>query len=229
MNHRVIAVVVIACAVFWLRPADAQDLQQKLAVANGAAARIQQTLRSDSWIEKTELLLKGEVKATKVDSCRYGPDGTVQKTAVVTPPPPQKKRGLKGKIVANKKGEMKEELESAVALVQQYLPEPDKMQVVMNAGTASLSQAGPGFAALKFPGYAKAGDALTLTFESAVKTQRQAEVSTWLDKPDNPVALKVTMHALPDGTSYPGNVVLSIPSSKIEVRIAKSNYQRLAP
>jgi len=82
---------------------------------------------------------------------------------------------------------------------------------------------------LKFPGYAKAGDALTLTFESAVKTLRQVEVSTWLDKPDNPVALKVTMHALPDETSYPGNVVLSIPSSKIEVRITKSNYQRLGP
>jgi hypothetical protein len=38
---------------------------------------------------------------------------------------------------------------------------------------------------------------------------RQVEVNTWLDKPDNPVALKVTMRALPDGTSYPGNVVLS--------------------
>ena len=38
------------------------------------------------------------------------------------------------------------------------------MQVVMNAGAASLSQAGPGFASLRFPGYAKAGDALTLTF-----------------------------------------------------------------
>lgn len=66
-------------------------------------------------------------------------------------------------------------------------------------------------------------------FESAVKTLRHLEVNTWLDKPDNPVALKVTMHALPDGTSYPGNVVLSIPSSNIEVRIAKSSYQRLAP
>jgi hypothetical protein len=84
-------------------------------------------------------------------------------------------------------------------------------------------------AALKFPGYAKAGDALTLTFESAVKTLRQVEVNTWLDKPDNPVALKVTMHALPHGTSSPGNVVLSIPSTNIEVRIAKSNCQRLAP
>ena len=207
----------------------AQDLQQKLAAAKEAAARNEQTLRSYSWIEKSELLLKGEVKNTKVDACRYGPDGKVQKTAVVEPAPPEKKRGLKGKIVAKKTGEMKEELESGVALVQQYLPpEPEKMQAVMTAGTASLAQAGPGFAALKFPGYAKTGDALTLTFESAVKTLRQLEVNTWLDKPDNPVNLKVTMQALPDGTSYPGNVILSIPSSKIEVRITKSNYQKLA-
>jgi hypothetical protein len=229
MNCRVIAVVVIASALLAWGPADAQDLQQKLGAAKAAAARNQQTLRSYSWIEKTELRLKGEVKATKVDSCRYGPDGTVQKTAVVEPPPSEKKRGLKGKIVAKKTGEMKAELESAVALVQQYLPpEPDKMQVVMTAGTASLSQAGPGFAALKFPGYAKAGDALTLTFESAIKTLRKIDVNTWLDKPENPVVLTVTMQALSDGTSYPGNVVLSLPSSNIEVRIAKSNYQKLA-
>ena len=36
------------------------------------------------------------------------------------------------------------------------------------------------------------------------------------------------MQALPDGTSYPGQVTLSIPKSKIEVRIAKTNYQKLA-
>jgi hypothetical protein len=94
------------------RPADAQDLQQKLAAAKEAAARNQQMLRSYSWMEKTELRLKGEVKATKVDSCRYRPDGEVQKTAVFEPPP-QKRRGLKGKIVAKKTGEMKEELENA--------------------------------------------------------------------------------------------------------------------
>ena len=41
--------------------------------------------------------------------------------------------------------------------------------------------------------------------------------------------LNVTMQALPDGTSHPSNVVLSIPSTKIEVRITKSNYQKLAP
>ena len=173
-------------------------LQQKLAAAKEAAARNQQALRSYSWLEKTELSLKGEVKNTKVDMCKYGPDGKVQKTPVVEPEPPEKQRGLKGKIVAKKTGEMKEELEAAVALVQQYVPpSPDLMQVVMNAGTASISQAGPGAASLKFPGYVKKGDALTLTFDSTVKSLRQIEVNTWLDEPENAVNLKVTMQSMP--------------------------------
>ena len=231
MNTRHSKSIGIACALtaIVLAPLAAQDLQQKLAAAKQSAALNQKALRSYSWVEKTELSLKGEVKNTKVDMCRYGPDGKVQKTPVVEPPPPEKQRGVKGKIIANKTAEMKEELEAAVALVQQYLPpSPDMMQVVMNAGTASLSQAGPGRVSLKFPGYAKANDALMLTFDTTVKAMQQIDVQTWLDKPDNAVTLKVTMNALPDGVSHPGAVVLGIPKSKIEVRITKSNYQKLA-
>lgn len=220
---------VCVLALIMAAPMTAQDLQQKLAAAKQSAALNQKAIRSYSWLEKTELSLKGEVKNTKVDMCRYGPDGKVQKTPVVTPPPPEKQRGLKGKIVAKKTEEMKDELEAAVALVHQYLPpSPDMMQVVMNAGTASISQAGPGRASLKFPGYAKANDALTMTFDTAVKSLQQIDVQTWLDAPDNPVTLKITMDALPDGVSHPATVVLGIPKSKVEVRITKSNYQKLA-
>jgi hypothetical protein len=223
------ALAALVAALAAVTPAIAQDLQQKLAAAKQAAAKNQQMLRSYSWLEKTELFYKGELKATKVDSCRYGADGKVQKTPVVEPPPPEEKRGLRGKVVAKKTGEMKDELESAVALVQQYLPpDPGLMQVVMQTGTASLAQAGPGMVTLIFPGYVKRGDALKLTFESAVKTLRQVDVATWLDEPENSVTLKVTMQALPDGTSYPSQVALSIPKSSIEVRIAKTNYQKLA-
>lgn len=229
MKHSRLVWTACALGLIVVAPAAAQDLQQRLAAAKQAAALNQQALRSYSWLEKTELSLKGEVKNTKVDMCRYGPDGKVQKTPVVQPAPAQKKRGLRGKIVANKTEEMKEELEAAVALVQQYLPpSPDMMQVVMNAGTASLSQAGPGRLSLKFPGYAKANDALSLTFDSTVKSLQLIDVNTWLDEPENAVTLKVTMAALPDGTSHPGNVVLAIPKRKLEVRITKSNYQKLA-
>jgi hypothetical protein len=229
MTRIIIGVALTAFALAAVQPVVGQDLQQMLAAAKQSAAANQKALRSYSWMEKTEISLKGEVKSTKVDMCKYGPDGKVQKTPVVEPPPPQKQRGLKGKIVAKKTGEMKEEMEAAVALIQQYVPpSPDLMQVVMNAGAASLAQAGPGFAALKFPGYVKKGDALTLTFESAVKTLHQIEVNTWLDEPENAVNLKVTMQAVPDGTSYPGSIVFSLPKSHIEVKVTKSNYQKLA-
>ena len=220
-----LALVVLSMVV----PQAAQDIQQKLAAAKQAAALNQKALRSYSWLEKTELSYKGEVKNTKVDMCRYGPDGKVQKSPVVEPAPAEKKRGLKGKIVAKKTGEMKEELESAVALIQQYVPpSPDMMQVVMNAGTASISQAGPGRASLKFPGYVKANDALTLTFDTEVKSLQQIAVNTWQGDPENAVTLTVNMEALPDGTSHPATVVLGMPKQNIEVRITKSNYQKIA-
>jgi hypothetical protein len=223
------AVAPLVLALVAATPAGAQDLQQKLAAAKQNAAANQQALRSYGWIEKVELSLKGEIKNTTVNSCRYGPDGKVQKTAVVEPPPPEKKRGLRGKVVEKKKGEMKAELEAATALVHQYVPpDPGMMQVVMNAGTASLSQAGPGILVLKFPGYVKPGDSLGLTFDTAVKSLRQLDVATYLDTPQSPVTLRVAMQSLPDGTRYPGSVVLGMPASQIEVKITNSTYQKLA-
>jgi hypothetical protein len=228
MRHLEAIGIAGALALLVMTPVVAQDLQQKVAAAKQAAALNQKALLSYSWLEKTELSLKGEVKATKVDMCRYGADGKVQKTPVVTPPPAERGRGLKGKIVANKKEEMKEELESAVHLIQQYVPpQPDMMQVVMNNGGLSISPS-PAATILKLAGYAKAGDALTLAFDPTVKALRQIDVATWLEKPEEKVLLKVTMEALPDGTSHPGVVTLSIPESKLEVRITKSNYQKLA-
>src|SRR3972149_8074818 len=107
-----------------------QDMQQKRPAAKEAAAKNQQALRAYSWITKTELSLKGEVKNTKIESCKYGPDGKVQKTELSEPPPPQeKKRGLKGKVIAKKTGEMQEELKASAALVHSYVPPaPEKIQ-----------------------------------------------------------------------------------------------------
>ena len=45
---------------------------------------------------------------------------------------------------------------------------------------------------------------------------------------DNAVTLKIAMDTLPDGTSHPSTVVLGMPKRNIEVRITKSNYQKLA-
>jgi len=215
------------------QPAGAQTpggLQEKLAAAKASAAQNQLALRSYTWVEKTDLSLKGEVKNSKLNSCRYGPDGKVQKTLIGDPPPPPaKKPGLRGKIIEKKKEEMKEELQAATALVHQYVPpDPGLIQVVINAGKASLAQEGPGAVALKFSDYVKAGDALTLRLDAALKAMRQMSVATYMDDPKSPVTLQVDLQSLPDGTNYPASVSMKIPASQIEVRVTNSNYQKLA-
>jgi hypothetical protein len=42
------------------------------------------------------------------------------------------------------------------------------------------------------------------------------------------VTLGVQMQSLPDGTRYPGTVVLAIPGSHVQVQITNSNYQKIA-
>ena len=207
-----------------------EQIQQMAAAAKEAAARNQQALLAYSWSTKTELSVKGEVKNTKIESSKYGPDGKVQKTLLTDPPPPpEKKRGLRGKMIAKKTAEMKEELEASAALVQRYVPPAaENLQAVIAAGKVSISQAGPGAVALRFPDYNKSGDSLTLLFDSEVKTLRQVNVETWLEKKEHKVALEVTFQSLPDGTNYPGSTVLHIPDDEIEVRIEKSNYQKVA-
>jgi hypothetical protein len=74
----------------------------------------------------------------------------------------------------------------------------------------------------------KQGDSLTITFDKAITGLRQIDVKTWLDKPEEPATLKVVMQSMPSGISFPGSIVLTIPASHLEVRITKSNYQKLA-
>jgi hypothetical protein len=224
------ALAVVALGLAAGRPAEAQDLQEKVAAAKQAAAQNQQALRSYSWLQKTEISLKGEVKNTKIESCRYGGDGKVLKTPVSEPPPPQKKqRGLKGKVIEKKTGEMKEDMETAVALVQQYVPPaPDKIQAAMAAGKITITP-GAGATTLRIADYVKAGDSLVLTLDPAGQGMKKIDVDTWKDSPSDNVTLDVQMQSLPDGTSYAGQVVLAIPSSNVQVRITNSNYQKLAP
>jgi hypothetical protein len=180
-------------------------------------------------MEKTEISLKGEVKSTKVESCRYGSDGKVLKTpASEPPPPPEKKRGMKGRVIEKKTGEMKEEMQAAVALVQRYVPpSPDKMQAAMAAGRITVVP-GAGTTALRIADYEKAGDSLVLTLDSPSKGMKQVDVDTWMESPADKVTLSVQMQSLPDGTSAAGTVVLAIPSSQVQVKITNSNYQKLA-
>jgi len=206
------------------------ELQQKAAAAKEIAAYNQQALLAYTWISKTELSYKGEVKSTLIESCIYGPDGEVQKTVVSAPEPAAKKRGLRGKVAEKKIGEMTEELAAAAALAQSYVPPAaDKLQAVIAAGNLSASQAGPDMAAIRFADYNKSGDSLSLKFDQRAISLAQLNVDSWLKDEKDRVTIDVTFELLPDGTNHAASTVLDIPGSNIEVRITNSNYQKVSP
>ena len=223
--------VSLILAVMVLGQDPKQMMQEKAAALKQSVAQNQAALRKYTWIEKTQLSLKGEVKNTKIESCQYGPNGKVQKTPLsAPPPPPEKKRGLKGKVIEKKVGEMKDYMERAVSLIGRYVPpSPDKIQAVLAAGKASLSQAGPGAMQLIFKDYVKPGDAVTFTVDSASKVIQQLAVNTYLDEQDkDAISLTVNFQTLPDGTNCTARKLLNVAAKQIVVNIEDSNYKKLA-
>jgi hypothetical protein len=221
----IISVVAFATAV----PATAQnsDLQQKFAAVKQSAAENQQKLHQYQWMETTELMLKGEAKPPKQSLCRYGLDGTVQKTPIGAPAQGPSGGRLKRKIVEKKTEEMQEYMGEVKSLLGMYVPpDPQRMQQAYQAGKFSLNPAS-GAVNLVFTDYAQPGDRMTLTFDTAARKITALHVDTYMGEIKDTVTLQVQMASLPDATNYARQTVLDAAAKKLQVTTTNSDYQKL--
>jgi hypothetical protein len=223
MIRRTLLICVLAATAAFAQDMKAA-LQQKLGEVKQAMGQNQAQLRQYAWTETTEIALKGEDKKRTQADCRYGPDGQVQKTPIGSPAPPPSKRGLKGKIIANKIDDMKEYMDRVGALIKRYVPpDPQDMQASFQAGKATLN---PGAAQLAFTDYVKPGDKVTLSFNPANKQLSSLVVATYLDEPKDVVTLNVNFTSLPDGTSHVDTTVLNATAKEIQVTKTNSGYHK---
>jgi hypothetical protein len=231
MNAFVVVLVIVACGL--LVPAvfgQSASPQDRAAALKASIAANQAALKQYSWIETTQISLKGEVKKTEQKQCYYGADGTVQKTPLpggAPPPPPQDPRGLKGKVVEHKVEETKEYMAQVAALVHQYVP-PDASKIKAAEAAGSLSvQPSPAGPVLTVKDYLKPGDSVAIGFDPGGKAIQSYKVTSYVQKPkDDDVSLNVAFASLPDGTSYPDKTVLDVPAKKIQVTVTNSGYKK---
>lgn len=231
------ALVALPCfvvSVFGQAPAPAASAQDRAAALKQSLAANKTALRQYSWVETTQISLKGEVKKTEQKQCYYGADGKVQKTPIpgAAPEKPAASSGgggrrgggrLKEAIVENKVEDMKEYLAKVAALVHEYVP-PDaqKIQAAQAAGNVTV-QAGT----LAVKNYLKQGDSLSIGLDTAAKKLSSYSVASYVEKPkDDPVSLSVTFALLPDGTSYPQQVLLDVKAKDLQVKITNSGYKK---
>lgn len=203
------------------------ELRDKVAAVKQAATENKQKLQQYTWIETTQLTLKGDPKPPTQNSCRYGPDGQVQKTPMG--PPPQQPSGgkMKQRIIEKKKEEMKDYMQDVKAVLAMYVP-PDsqRMQQAYQAGNVALNPVA-GAVNLVFTNYAQPGDKMSLTFDTAAKKITTLSIDTYMGEEKDKVTLQVQMGSLPDGTNYAQQTVLNASAKNLSVTTTNSNYQRL--
>jgi len=214
--------------------------QDPAAAIKESLAQNAKALRQYSWIETTQISLKGEVKKQEQKQAVYGADGKLQKTplpgaAPAAKPAPESggggRRGggrLKENIVENKVEDMKEYMEKVAALVHEYVPPaPQKIQAAQAAGNVSAPPGTGGTRTLTVKNYLKEGDALSIGFDTTAKKLSSYTVASYVEKPkDDPVTLTVTFALLPDGTAYPQQVLLDVKAKQIVVKVTNSGHKK---
>jgi hypothetical protein len=204
------------------------EVQQRVAALKQSVARDQQSIRQYEWIETTVISLKGEEKSRQQKQCYYGADGSLQKVTVSASPPPAQKRGLRGRIIENKKEELTDYMKQAVALVKTYVPpDPARIQSVKDAGKVSLALPGAGRGArVNLRDYAKPGDMLSVEVDPASNRVMGLTVATYLDDAKDTITLDVRFASLQDGTGYPATEVLVAKAKNLSVNVTNSGYRK---
>lgn len=209
-------------------PPPAPTVPERVAALKESLARSEAGLKQYEWIETTAISLKGEEKSKTQNRCYYGADGKKQEVPVTAPPEEKTARGIRGKIIANKKEELSDYMKRAVALLKLYVP-PDsaKIQSSKDAGKVSLHLIEPGKrVGLDFKDFEKSGDRLSVEMNLLNNTILSLKIDTWLQDAMDVVKLDVKFSSLSDGTAYPETVTLEAPSQNLVVNKTNSGYRK---
>ena len=203
-----------------------EQMQAQLSAFKESAARSQKALMQYTWKQQTQMIMKGEVKSTTVDQVKIGADGEQQKTTISKPAEQKKQRGVKGKIVAKKMGELQEYMQQVMGLISQYQkPDPELLQQAFQAGRASLTPDGS-IIHMSFRDYYKDGDTMTISLNKETISMHGLTVSSFLDE-KNPVSMSVNFKDLSDRTNYMAQTIIDAPSQDLQVKVSSYDHQKI--
>jgi hypothetical protein len=227
------ALIILSCAAFGIaQQPNAQMLEQKLGAVKQAAANNQAALKQYQWTESMQVSIGPIQRPPQQFTCKYGPDGTVQKTPVGDSQ--QQPSGLAGSKLLEAKVQQameqtKEYMEQVQALIKQYVPpDPEKMQKAYAAGNAKVDTSNPGTAQMTFKNYVQDGDSLAFTFNEGTKKMSDLNINTYLNAPADAVTVAVQFATLPDGTSYPSQTTVHAAAKNLTITTTNSNYQKIS-
>lgn len=207
---------------------NAQDTKELVAEVKAHLETSMKQLRTYEWLETTVVYKDGEEKSRTQSRCYYGVDGKLYKVPTGAEKQDKAPRGIRGKIVENKKEEITEYIEKCVDKVQQYLPpKPDVLQAAYAGGRMAMQVVEPAKRfQLTFSDYLQKGDGLGVGLNKEKKMLTNVDVKTYVDKPEQTVNFHLNYGQLPDGTQYPQETVLDMPSKGLKISIKNDGYKK---
>jgi hypothetical protein len=206
----------------------APTVADRVAAIKASLAQSATNLKAYTRTETQVVNYKGEDKPAKQFTCSYGADGKVVKTLVTPAATEDEKRGLRKKVIENKKEEMADYLQSAAALIKSYIPpDPAKIEAAKAAGKVSMTPMANGAQVkVDIKDYEKPGDDLGIVVDMTTNRIAGLSVASYLTDAADAVTLNVTMAALPDGTGYAGTTVLDGVAKQIKITTTNSGYTK---
>ena len=189
-----------------------------------------QNLKNYEWLETTTVFYKGEQKSSKQNQCYYSVDNKLTKVPAGDASDDKQARGLRGRIAENKKEEMSDYAEKCIEKIQKYLPPAsDKLQAVYASGKASVQALQPGkLYTLNFTNYLEAADQVGITIDKTKALLTKIAVLTSVNDPSDKITFSISYSQLPDGTEYPAETILDMPSKQLKIVISQGGFKKAA-
>lgn len=187
-------------------------------------------LKAYEWIETVAIHHKGEMKTTKRNRCFYDAQGNVEKQALdpIGEEPAKERRGVIGRVVAEKKEETKDYMERAAELIKHYVPPAaESIQKAKDADKLSVNaDEVTKRAKIELRDLHLQGDSLTFDLDLANKAILGVDVATYLDTPEDSVGMRVDFHKLPEGNQYPAKTELNVAAKNIKIIVTNTDYRK---
>jgi hypothetical protein len=201
---------------------------ERVAALKESLQRDRAALKGYEWVETTTMSLKGEVKSNKTSRCYYGADGKLVKTPLGEEPEEKKKKGLRGKVVENKKEEISDYMKKAAEAIKTYIPpDPEKIHAAKEAGKVSVTMLEPGKRVrLDFKDYNIPNDNLGIVIDLVANKLMGVAVTTTIEGGKEPVKFAARYQALADGTGYPAKTTLEAKEMDVTIVVENSGYEK---
>jgi hypothetical protein len=198
-------------------PADVILLVTEARAANDAL------MRQYTWISRTEMIDRGQVKDVRIEAVTYGSGGRLQRSVVNDETARVPVGVLRRHVAEHERQKVEEYVAGLRSLLEDYtLPRAGQVQNFMTTATASPDSGG--LYKLTGRNVVLPGDSFAVWVDPTTRQGQKVHVSTSFD--GDAVTLTATFKTLPGGLNHVAYAEVTVPTRQISIQVQNFDYDR---